>query len=139
MLMFLLICHQIDSNIGSRSTKFLAAKGKIFTLAVIFSFEHNAGGSTIWLGSTPILRENTLGVAKSLPPLWPFHQPHERTCGSTAIRVSPSREKALYIYKHPCLLRYSNPGTTSPQSASLTTIPDGWPELMIKSNENKIE
>ncbi|GFY09157.1 hypothetical protein TNCV_4663481 [Trichonephila clavipes] len=28
------------------------------------SFEHHTGDSTIWLGSTPILRENTLGVIK---------------------------------------------------------------------------
>ncbi|GFX55328.1 uncharacterized protein TNCV_3968821 [Trichonephila clavipes] len=32
---------------------------------------------------------------------------------------------ALYIYKHPCLLRDSNPFPTAPQSASLTTILDG--------------
>ncbi|GFU40682.1 uncharacterized protein TNCV_3230561 [Trichonephila clavipes] len=31
--------------------------------------------------------------------------------------------KALYIYKHPCLLRDSNPVPTAPQSASLTTVP----------------
>ncbi|GFT25405.1 hypothetical protein TNCV_182321 [Trichonephila clavipes] len=33
--------------------------------------------------------------------------------------------KALYIYKHPCLLRDSNPSPTAQQSASLTAIPDG--------------
>ncbi|GFY24378.1 uncharacterized protein TNCV_1014261 [Trichonephila clavipes] len=32
--------------------------------------------------------------------------------------------KALYIYKHPCLFRDSNPVPTAQQSASLTTIPD---------------
>ncbi|GFV36150.1 hypothetical protein TNCV_1974861 [Trichonephila clavipes] len=35
--------------------------------------------------------------------------------------------QALYIYKHPCLLRDSNPGPTAQQSASLTTILDGRP------------
>ncbi|GFW37700.1 hypothetical protein TNCV_415861 [Trichonephila clavipes] len=47
--------------------------------------EHYAGDKTFWLGSTRILRKNTLVVVKDLPPLCPFHQPHDRTCGSTAI------------------------------------------------------
>ncbi|GFW91639.1 hypothetical protein TNCV_4500581 [Trichonephila clavipes] len=34
--------------------------------------------------------------------------------------------KTLYIYKHPCLLRESNSGSTTQQSASLTILPDGW-------------
>ncbi|GFW89454.1 uncharacterized protein TNCV_3967441 [Trichonephila clavipes] len=37
----------------------------------------------------------------------------------------PHAAKALYIYKHPCLLRDLNTGPTAKQSASLTTIPDG--------------
>ncbi|GFT47217.1 uncharacterized protein TNCV_3748401 [Trichonephila clavipes] len=37
----------------------------------------------------------------------------------------PHGAKALYIYKHPFLLRNSNPVPTAPQSASLTTTPDG--------------
>ncbi|GFX60747.1 hypothetical protein TNCV_4977231 [Trichonephila clavipes] len=45
-------------------------------------FEHHSGDSTFWLGITPNLREKTLS------PLFPFHQPHERTCGSTAQRLS---------------------------------------------------
>ncbi|GFX20648.1 hypothetical protein TNCV_4269801 [Trichonephila clavipes] len=36
--------------------------------AIIRSFEHHSGNSTIWLGFTPILRENTLGVVRNLPP-----------------------------------------------------------------------
>ncbi|GFU37739.1 hypothetical protein TNCV_1466091 [Trichonephila clavipes] len=39
-------------------------------------------------------------------------------------RVPPAA-KALYIYKHPCLLQDSNPVPTAPQSASLTTTPVG--------------
>ncbi|GFW78806.1 hypothetical protein TNCV_4262261 [Trichonephila clavipes] len=39
-------------------------------------------------------------------------------------RVPPAA-KARFIYKHPCLLRDSNPGPTALQSASLSTIPDG--------------
>ncbi|GFV01676.1 uncharacterized protein TNCV_3050691 [Trichonephila clavipes] len=37
----------------------------------------------------------------------------------------PHAAKALYIYRHPYLLRDSNPDPTAPQSASLTTTPDG--------------
>ncbi|GFX34471.1 uncharacterized protein TNCV_3657091 [Trichonephila clavipes] len=37
----------------------------------------------------------------------------------------PPVAKALYIYKHPCLLRDSKSNPTAQQSASLTTIPDG--------------
>ncbi|GFX17316.1 uncharacterized protein TNCV_3553211 [Trichonephila clavipes] len=37
----------------------------------------------------------------------------------------PHAAKALYIYKHPCLLRDSDRVTTAQQSASLTTKPDG--------------
>ncbi|GFS53993.1 uncharacterized protein TNCV_3762061 [Trichonephila clavipes] len=37
----------------------------------------------------------------------------------------PHATKALHIYKHPCLLRDSNPVPTAPQSASLTTLSIG--------------
>ncbi|GFY30939.1 hypothetical protein TNCV_1629131 [Trichonephila clavipes] len=42
-------------------------KGLVFTPVVIRSFERHVGGSNIWLGSTAILQENTLGVG-ALPP-----------------------------------------------------------------------
>ncbi|GFX66207.1 hypothetical protein TNCV_341821 [Trichonephila clavipes] len=50
------------------------------------SFEHQASDNTILLGSIPILRENTLKVVGGLPHHFPFHQPHERTYDSTAIK-----------------------------------------------------
>ncbi|GFW38116.1 integrase catalytic domain-containing protein [Trichonephila clavipes] len=37
----------------------------------------------------------------------------------------PHAAQALYLCKHPCLLWYSNPGSTAQKSASLTTIPNG--------------
>ncbi|GFV94710.1 uncharacterized protein TNCV_3864331 [Trichonephila clavipes] len=37
----------------------------------------------------------------------------------------PHAAKALYIYKHPCLLRDWYPSPTASQSASLTPIPAG--------------
>ncbi|GFV06829.1 transposase [Trichonephila clavipes] len=53
----------------------------------------------------PILRENTLGVVRGHPPLFPFHQPRERTCGSTAIK--PQSDEAHfwlngYVNKQNC-------------------------------------
>ncbi|GFT17508.1 hypothetical protein TNCV_4807501 [Trichonephila clavipes] len=43
------------------------------------NFEHHAGDIP------PQLRENTVVVSGYCPPLFLFHPPHERTCGSTAI------------------------------------------------------
>ncbi|GFT83477.1 uncharacterized protein TNCV_232391 [Trichonephila clavipes] len=39
--------------------------------------------------------------------------------------------KTLYIYKHSCLLRDSNPVPTAPQLASLTTIPVGRLDFVL--------
>ncbi|GFU96694.1 hypothetical protein TNCV_839191 [Trichonephila clavipes] len=55
------------------------------SIPVCCSFEHHAGDSSIWLISIPILWVNTLGVVRGLPPLFPFHQPHEMTCGLMTI------------------------------------------------------
>ncbi|GFW07257.1 hypothetical protein TNCV_3694501 [Trichonephila clavipes] len=57
----------IDSNIRSRSTKFITAKGKIFKPVVSLNFEHHAGDGTILLGPTPILGKNTLGGGQEPP------------------------------------------------------------------------
>ncbi|GFW60561.1 hypothetical protein TNCV_569081 [Trichonephila clavipes] len=38
------------------------------------SFDYHAGDSTIWLGFTSILRENTWKMARDLPPLLSYHQ-----------------------------------------------------------------
>ncbi|GFV02476.1 uncharacterized protein TNCV_1024041 [Trichonephila clavipes] len=92
------------------------------TPVVIHKFKHHASNSTIWLGSIPILRENNLEEARSLPSIFPFHQPRESTCGYLEY---PLTVKALYICKHPCLLQDLNPGPTAQKSASLATIPDG--------------
>ncbi|GFX40754.1 hypothetical protein TNCV_1218771 [Trichonephila clavipes] len=45
------------------------------------------------LGSTTILRKNTLKVVRGFSPLFTFHQPHEKTCGSLAILSSPIPQK----------------------------------------------
>ncbi|GFT46750.1 hypothetical protein TNCV_1317021 [Trichonephila clavipes] len=64
-------------------------------------------------------------MVKGLPPLFLFHQPHERTCGSRRLFRVPPAAKVVYIHKRSRLLRDSNPRQMAPQSTSLTTIPDG--------------
>ncbi|GFV93130.1 hypothetical protein TNCV_2552211 [Trichonephila clavipes] len=56
---------------------------------VSLCFEHHASESTTFLGSTPILRENTLESVRGLPSIFPFHQPHERTWVRWLIRITP--------------------------------------------------
>ncbi|GFW72377.1 uncharacterized protein TNCV_704141 [Trichonephila clavipes] len=38
-----------------------------------------------------------LGVVRGLPPLYPFHQPQERTCSSTAILSTPCRKGTIHL------------------------------------------
>ncbi|GFY04411.1 hypothetical protein TNCV_4414991 [Trichonephila clavipes] len=70
-------------GLRSRPTKLIMTRASC-TPVINRRFEHYAGDSAIWLGSTPFLRENTLGVVIGHPHLL-FHQPHERTCDSTVI------------------------------------------------------
>ncbi|GFT97712.1 hypothetical protein TNCV_4229061 [Trichonephila clavipes] len=93
-------------------------KVRFLTPGVSLSFGHHAGVSMILLGSTPILRENTLGLVRGLTFPFPFHQPPKKICGSTHTM------KISFIYKHPFLLGDWNPGSMTPQSASQTTRPD---------------
>ncbi|GFS95113.1 uncharacterized protein TNCV_2704681 [Trichonephila clavipes] len=107
------LCRLIQSNIRSRPTKFIVDIE--ITPVVSLSFEHHAGDSTILLGSTQILRENNLEVVRGL----------QLSSRSTTSREDllldgylecPHATKALYIYKHPCLLWDSNPDPTAQQS-----------------------
>ncbi|GFW46043.1 hypothetical protein TNCV_3276611 [Trichonephila clavipes] len=83
LLMLLLTATCLTmSDQGPRNSSW---QGANCTPVVSSSFEHHAGDRALWIGSTPILREDTLGVIRDLPHLFPFHQPHERTCGSTAV------------------------------------------------------
>ncbi|GFU11456.1 hypothetical protein TNCV_1983651 [Trichonephila clavipes] len=45
----------------------------------------------------PNIEGEHLGVVRCLPTLFPFHQPHERTCGSTAIYSSPYRKGTVHL------------------------------------------
>ncbi|GFX94232.1 hypothetical protein TNCV_4292771 [Trichonephila clavipes] len=88
------------------------------------SFEPHTGDSTIWFGSTSILRENTLemsGTSTSLPP--PLTTRKD-------LRLDGYLEysyiaKTLHIYKHPYLLRDSNPGFMAPV-LSVANHDIGW-------------
>ncbi|GFV71362.1 hypothetical protein TNCV_3133531 [Trichonephila clavipes] len=62
-----------------------------------FCFEHHSGDNTIWLGSTPILRENTLMVVRGLLPRFPFRQPHERNSARQLFRVAPRRKGIIHL------------------------------------------
>ncbi|GFW81866.1 hypothetical protein TNCV_2885401 [Trichonephila clavipes] len=72
-------------TVSVRPTKFITAKSDRCTPVVSRIFEHHPGDSMILLGSTLILKESTLEVVTSVPLLFLFHQPQERTCRSTAI------------------------------------------------------
>ncbi|GFT89844.1 hypothetical protein TNCV_1665841 [Trichonephila clavipes] len=52
-------------------------------------FEYHLGDSTIWLISTPILRDST-------PSLFPCYQDNERTCDS---RVPSCRKSTIHLQK----------------------------------------
>ncbi|GFX60508.1 hypothetical protein TNCV_1182271 [Trichonephila clavipes] len=87
-------------------------------------FEHHTGDNTIWLVSTPNLRDDTCGWSGDSYLSSPFTN---LTRGPPARRLfrRPHAGKALYIYKHPYLLRDSNQGPMAQQLRSLTTVPDG--------------
>ncbi|GFV22596.1 uncharacterized protein TNCV_2077881 [Trichonephila clavipes] len=88
------------------------------------SLEHHTGDSTIWLVSNPILREDIWGSSRASHLSTPSTNHTRELAARRLFRVTPAG-KALYIYKHPCLLRDLNPVPTAPQSASLSTIPVG--------------
>ncbi|GFV58873.1 uncharacterized protein TNCV_4132351 [Trichonephila clavipes] len=87
---------------GSRNSSW---QRTTYTPIVNRSFVHYPCDSTIWLVSTPVLRENTLGRDQGSPnylPLPPTTREDLRLNGYLEYRHAA---KALYIYKHPCLLR----------------------------------
>ncbi|GFV80196.1 hypothetical protein TNCV_1477581 [Trichonephila clavipes] len=61
----------------SSLTKFIM-RGASYTPVISRSFAHHAGDNTIWLSSPTIEKGKTLGVVRDIPPLFHFHQPHEK-------------------------------------------------------------
>ncbi|GFV29587.1 uncharacterized protein TNCV_329531 [Trichonephila clavipes] len=82
-------------------------KGLSCMPVVIRSFEHHTGDSKIWLVSTPKLKGNTLRVVKGLPPT------SQEDLWLDGYLEYYHAAKELYICKHPCLIRDSNPGSTA--------------------------
>ncbi|GFX21805.1 hypothetical protein TNCV_2310841 [Trichonephila clavipes] len=72
-------------TVSDRGLKHSSRKRPSGTPVVSRSFGYHTDDGTIWLGSIPILKGNALEVVRGFPPLFTFHQPHKRTCDSTAI------------------------------------------------------
>ncbi|GFW12379.1 hypothetical protein TNCV_816321 [Trichonephila clavipes] len=64
----LLLLMPPDQQCQIDATKIIVAKGPVVSRI----FEHHACDSTMWLGSTPILRENTLVVVQRPPTFLPL-------------------------------------------------------------------
>ncbi|GFT84732.1 hypothetical protein TNCV_2767381 [Trichonephila clavipes] len=101
-----------------------------FTPVVNLSLKHHGGDSTIWIGFTPILWENTLEVVKDLRRQFPFHQLHERTCGSTAIKITPMPRRH-YTFTNTLIFSGIRTQDLRHRSQPLTTMPDEWLAFLI--------
>ncbi|GFX06771.1 uncharacterized protein TNCV_3113591 [Trichonephila clavipes] len=70
--------------------------------------------------------ENTLGGGQRPPTTLPRPPTSREDLQLDGYLEYPNAAKELYIYKHLCLLRDSNPGPMAQHTALLTTVPDGW-------------
>ncbi|GFU31714.1 hypothetical protein TNCV_1175961 [Trichonephila clavipes] len=85
------------------------------------------GGSVVVLAVALSTIQVTERFSSVSPPIWspwagqglPTSLPLPPTSREDGLLKYPHVEKALYIFKHPCLLQDSNPGPTAQQSASL--------------------
>ncbi|GFW43900.1 hypothetical protein TNCV_4786111 [Trichonephila clavipes] len=82
------------------------------------SFEYHTGNSTIWLVYSPDFRKNSVRGHPFCLPLPPIFR---KDLGLDEYLECPHATQAIYIYKHPCLLRDSNPGLTAQQAEELNT------------------
>ncbi|GFV82735.1 hypothetical protein TNCV_4147031 [Trichonephila clavipes] len=78
-MLVLLLPHRIGMC-QNKAHEIHHGKGLDCMPVVSRSLEHHTSDNTFWLGSTSVMRMNTLGAVRSLPPLLLFHQ----SCGSTA-------------------------------------------------------
>ncbi|GFY32290.1 uncharacterized protein TNCV_3557981 [Trichonephila clavipes] len=108
---------QIRQRVSSQQQFKVGVDGPKCTPVIRHSFEPSTK-------DIKILRENSLeGQGPPTSLILPQTSPEDlRLDGYLEY---PPIAKALYIYKHPCLLWDSNPGPKAQQSASLTNIPDG--------------
>ncbi|GFW98695.1 hypothetical protein TNCV_2758731 [Trichonephila clavipes] len=85
-----------DRHVPDSAHEIRQGKGLNCTPVVSRSLKYHAVDRTLWIASIPILRENTLGEVRGLPPLFSFRQPHERTCisraNSASLTTIPNRQ-----------------------------------------------
>ncbi|GFW33316.1 hypothetical protein TNCV_2859931 [Trichonephila clavipes] len=83
------------------------------TPVVIRIFEHHAGDSTFWLGSTPILKV-VPGDGQGLPPLFPSVNLTRGLVARRLFRVPPCHESTTHLQTSMPSLRYeSRPNHTA--------------------------
>ncbi|GFX19295.1 hypothetical protein TNCV_3014341 [Trichonephila clavipes] len=87
----------MGSNIRSKSAKFIAAKGCIFTHVVSFSFEHLADDRAILLDSAPIFRKYTLGVVRAFYLSSSCTNLARRLAARRLFRVPPCRKGTIHL------------------------------------------
>ncbi|GFW81730.1 uncharacterized protein TNCV_2884041 [Trichonephila clavipes] len=80
---------------------------------VILSFEHHAGDSTIFARFHPNFEKEHPGGDQRPPTSLPLPPTLQEDLWLDGYLEYPPAAKALYIYKHPCLLWNSNPGPTA--------------------------
>ncbi|GFV57023.1 uncharacterized protein TNCV_2931461 [Trichonephila clavipes] len=118
MLLLLATCLT-KSDRGPRNSSWLRARFLRLSLALAFSTMQK----TVRFCSVPTqFRVRKAWGSQGHPTTLPFPQTSREDLGIDGYLEYPHAAKALYIYKHPCLLWDSNPGPTAPQSASLTSI-----------------
>ncbi|GFX93697.1 hypothetical protein TNCV_1588741 [Trichonephila clavipes] len=87
---------------------------------IILSFEHHAGDSAIWLGSTLIWWKSALGTVRDLPPLFPL--PPASLAAQRLFRVPSCCKGTIHLQTSMPSLVFE---PRAWQSASLTTVLDG--------------
>ncbi|GFV96397.1 hypothetical protein TNCV_2869751 [Trichonephila clavipes] len=78
--------------------------------------------STIQAWLYPNFKGEQPGIGQGLPPNLPLPTASRKDLLLNGYLEHPHAAKSLYIYKHPCLLRDSNQGLMTQQSAPLIAI-----------------
>ncbi|GFU58286.1 uncharacterized protein TNCV_3646251 [Trichonephila clavipes] len=87
----------------------VAANSNHETQKIGLSFEHNAGDSTSLLGPSPNLEGEIHRGGQGPPTSLPLPPTSGEDLQLNRYLEYHHAAKTLYIYKHPCLLRDSNP------------------------------
>ncbi|GFT39882.1 uncharacterized protein TNCV_3286591 [Trichonephila clavipes] len=120
----LLPTQSIDSNIRSRITKFIPAKGWIFRLSLALALSTMHVIVRFCSVPPPTFEGEHPGYGQEPPNSLPFPPTTREDLRLDGYLEYSHAAKAQNIYKHPCLLRDSNPSSTASQTETLTTIPE---------------